>query len=71
MFDALIQTGHVDIDSPDQFGMSSFWYLYTNNRVDDALYLADKFGANLNHMDNYGTFALKKELHGNNLPLFK
>ncbi len=39
MFDALLKTGKVKIDSTDQFGMSAFWYLYTNKRFDDALYL--------------------------------
>lgn len=51
--------------------MSAFWYLYTNNRVDEALYLAEKFGASINHIDNYGVFALKKELYSNNLVLFR
>jgi hypothetical protein len=61
-----LATKHVEIDSPDQFGASAFWYLYTNNRLDDALYLVQNFGANINHIDNYGLFALKKELFGNN-----
>jgi ankyrin repeat protein len=41
--------------------MSAFWYFYTNNRNQEAMYLVDK-GANINHIDNYGMFALKREL---------
>jgi hypothetical protein len=50
--------------------MSAFWYLYSNKRLDDALYLVQQFGANINHIDNYGTFALKRELFDNNLQGF-
>ena len=39
MFNSLLDVGQVNIDSTDQFGMSAFWYLYTNNRFDDALKL--------------------------------
>ena len=70
MFNALLSTGQVNIDSTDQFGMSAFWYLYTNKRFDDALKLVQQFGANINHIDNYGEFALKKELFDNNLQGF-
>ena len=45
--------------------MSAFWYFYTNNRTDDAFYLVGK-GANINHIDNYGSFALKRELFNSN-----
>lgn len=51
--------------------MSAFWYFYTNNKHQEAFYLVEKHGANINHMDNYGTFALKRELFANNLPMFK
>ena len=61
LFESLLKSGSVDIDSPDQFGTSAFWFFYTNNRIAEALYLVDK-GANINHIDNYGMFALKKEL---------
>ena len=50
--------------------MSAFWYLYSNKRLDDALYLVQQFGANINHIDNYGYFALKRELFDNNLQGF-
>lgn len=60
-FEKLLETGNVDINAPDQFGMSAFWYFYTKNRLDEAFYLVGK-GANINHIDNYGMFALKKEL---------
>lgn len=60
----------VDIDAPDQFGMSAFWYFYTNNRVEEAFYLVDK-GANINHMDNYGFFALKRELFQSNYQMIQ
>lgn len=55
-----------DIDSPDQFGVSAFWYCYQNQKVDLALYLASK-GADINRIDNYGFFALKSEVFNNNL----
>lgn len=66
-----MSSGHVDVDSPDQFGTTAFWYFYSNNRLEEAFYLAEKHGANMNHIDNYGFFPLKKELYANNLPLFK
>lgn len=69
LFDALLASGHVEIDSPDQFGASAFWYLFTNNRQEEAFYLAETHHANINHIDNYGIFALKRELYNNNLPL--
>jgi hypothetical protein len=50
--------------------MSAFWYLYSNKRLDDSLYLVQHFGANINHIDNYGSFALKRELFDNNLQGF-
>ncbi len=50
--------------------MSAFWYFYTNNRFDEAFYLVDK-GANINHIDNYGFFALKRELFNNNVAMIK
>ena len=59
-----------DIDSPDQFGISAFWYCYQNNKVDLALYLATK-GADINRLDNYGFFALKSEVFNNNLDRIK
>jgi len=34
------------------------------------MYLVDK-GANINHMDNYGEFALKRELFIGNEALFR
>lgn len=71
LFEALLASGHVDIDSPDQFGMSAFWFFYTNNRMEEAFYLAEKHGANMNHIDNYGVFPLKKELYSGNVALFK
>jgi hypothetical protein len=71
LFDSLLSSGHVDIDSYDQFGMTAFWFLYTNNRIQEAFYLVDKHRANLNHIDNYGVFPLKKELFANNLNMFK
>ena len=64
-FEKLLQSGKVDIDAPDQFGMSAFWYFYTNNRTEEAFFLVDK-GANINHMDNYGMLALKRELFNAN-----
>ncbi len=67
IFNILLNAGGVNIDSTDQFGMSAFWYLYTNNRFDDALNLVQQYGANINHIDNYGDFALKRELFNNNL----
>ena len=70
LFERLLKTGNVDIDSPDQFGMSAFWYFYTNNRNDEAFYLVEK-GANINHIDNYGVFALKKELLAMNYNMIK
>jgi hypothetical protein len=33
--------------------------------------MVQKFGANINHIDNYGVFALKRELFNNNFPLFQ
>ena len=69
-FETLLKTGKVDIISPDQFGMSAFWYFYTNNRHEEAFYLVDK-GANINHIDNYGVFALKRELFNNNYAVIK
>lgn len=60
-FEKLLETGKVDINAPDQFGCSAFWYFYNNNRLEDAFFLVDK-GANINHIDNYGIFALKREL---------
>lgn len=71
LFNSLLSSGHVDIDSPDQFGMSAFWFFYTSNRHQEAFFLVDTHGANMNHIDNYGSFALKKELYAGNLPLFK
>ena len=71
LFDSLLATKQIEIDSPDQFGASAFWYLYSNNRLDDALYLVQKFAANINHIDNYGMFGLKKELFGNNFQAFQ
>lgn len=59
-----------DIDSPDQFGISAFWYCYQNQKVDLAFYLASK-GADINRLDNYGFFALKKEVFDNNLDRIK
>jgi len=58
------------LNTPDQFGNSAFWFLYNNNRVDDALMLVNH-GANINHIDNYGVFALKKETIGLNLQMVK
>jgi ankyrin repeat protein len=60
-FDLLVESGLVDIDCPDQFGNSAFWFFYSNKRYDEAMYLVDK-GANINHIDNYGNFALKREI---------
>ena len=60
-FEKLLETGRVDINAPDQFGCSAFWHFYSNNKFDDAFFLVDK-GANINHLDNYGFFALKREL---------
>jgi ankyrin repeat protein len=40
-FEKLLESGKVDINAPDQFGMSAFWYFYTNNRIDEAFYLVD------------------------------
>ena len=45
--------------------MSAFWYFYSNNRMADAMFLVDR-GAKINHRDNYGMFALKKELYNAN-----
>lgn len=59
-----------DIDSPDQFGVSAFWYCYQNQKVDLAFYLATK-GADVNRLDNYGFFALKSEVFNNNLDRIK
>jgi len=59
-----------DIDSPDQFGISAFWYCYQNKKIDLALYLASK-GADINRLDNYGFFALKSEVFNNNLDRIK
>ena len=59
-----------DIDSPDQFGISAFWYCYQNQKVDLAFYLATK-GADINRLDNYGFFALKSEVFNNNLDRIK
>lgn len=59
-----------DIDSPDQFGISAFWYCYQNQKVDLAFYLATK-GADVNRLDNYGFFALKREVFNNNLDRIK
>jgi ankyrin repeat protein len=59
-----------DIDSPDQFGISAFWYCYQNQKIDLAFYLASK-GADINRLDNYGFFALKKEVFENNLDRIK
>ena len=70
MFENLLKTNKVDINAPDQFGMSAFWYFYTNNRMEEAFYLVDQ-GANINHMDNYGFFALKRELLQNNVELME
>lgn len=50
--------------------MSAFWYFYTNNRIEEAFYLVDK-GANINHIDNYGYFALKRELFASNYAMIK
>lgn len=50
--------------------MSAFWFFYTNNRFEDAFYLVGK-GANINHIDNYGVFALKRELFANNYNMLK
>ncbi|CDW79015.1 nad(+) adp-ribosyltransferase-3 [Stylonychia lemnae] len=69
-FEQLIKTGKVDIDAPDQFGMSSFWFFYSNNRFDEAFYLVSQ-GANINHIDNYGFFALKKELFNSNINMIQ
>lgn len=69
-FEKLLESGEVDINAPDQFGCSAFWHFYSNNRFDEAFFLVDK-GANINHLDNYGMFALKKELWANNLEMMK
>ena len=67
--DKLLNT-KADIDSPDQFGISAFWYCYQNQKIDLAFYLASK-GADVNNLDNYGFFALKKEIFENNLERIK
>lgn len=69
-FEKLLESGKVDIDAPDQFGNSAFWYFYSNKRYEEAMYLVEK-GANINHIDNYGMFALKKELLANDYALIK
>ena len=69
-FEKLLETGKVDINAFDQFGNSAFWHFYNNNRIEDAFYLVDK-GANINHIDNYGFFALKSELYKNNFEMMK
>jgi ankyrin repeat protein len=51
--------------------MSAFWFFYNNNRHEEAFYLAEKHGADMNHIDNYGVFPLKKELMASNLALFR
>lgn len=71
MFDGLLSSGRVDVDGTDQFGMSAFWFFYSNNRHEEAFYLAEKHGGDMNHIDNYGVFPLKKELMAGNLQLFK
>lgn len=71
MFDSLLATGLVNVDEPDQFGMSPFWYFYTNARLQEAFYLVEKHNANINHIDNYGMFALKRELYQTNLATFR
>ena len=38
-FDRLLDTGKVDINAPDQFGISAFWHFYINNRLDEAFFL--------------------------------
>lgn len=69
-FEKLLESGKVDINAPDQFGCSAFWHFYNQNRFEDAFFLVDK-GANINHIDNYGMYALKKELWANNLPMMQ
>jgi len=45
--------------------MTPFWFCYQNNKIELALFLAEK-GADLNCRDNYGFFVLKHEvLKGN------
>jgi ankyrin repeat protein len=63
-FDKMIEA-KVDVNTPDQFGMSAFWHFYTKNQYQQAFFLADN-GADLNHIDNYGMFALKKETMSQN-----
>ena len=54
-----------DVDTPDQFGVSAFWHCFVNKRYDTAFLLA-KHGADLNRMDNYGWFPLKRMLFEDN-----
>ena len=67
-FETLIQSGKIDINAPDQFGSTAFWFLYTNKRYVEAMFLVDH-GGNINHMDNYGEFALKREMYAGDLNL--
>ena len=59
-----------DINTPDQFGNTAFWHFYNQNNLEKAFFLIDK-GANINHIDNYGVFPLKKEVMSRNLEMIK
>jgi len=57
-----------DLDMPNQFGVTPFWYCYKENKQELALFLAEK-GANVNLRDNYGWFVMKHEVMKGNADL--
>ncbi len=59
---------NADVNTPDEFGVSAFWFFYNNNKMEEAFFLVDN-GGNINHMDNFGMYALKKEVMKEDIPM--